>query len=53
MARFSKFKLLFALKSNFNEINFLKKYENLVIKKVEKSHNIIAVAKICQGNELG
>ena len=33
MAQFSKFKMLFALKLNFNGVNFKKIYKNLVISK--------------------
>ena len=33
MASFSKFKLLFKIKSNFNGVNYIKKYQNLVISK--------------------
>ena len=40
MAQFSKFKFIFVLKWNFNGgegVNFIKKYENLVISKCRKS----------------
>ena len=41
MARFSKFKYLFALKLNFNGDQFHKKYQNMVISRSGKSHNKI------------
>ena len=40
-ALLSKFKFLFALKFNCLKVNFIHKYQNLVISKSGKSHNKI------------
>ena len=46
MAQFSKFKLLFAIKQQFNVgVNYIKKYQKKYIQKLEKSQNKVAAAE--------
>ena len=53
MARFSKFKFLFTLKLNCNGVNFMKKYQNLVISKSWNEIKVWMNAKIEFGNKIG